>query len=94
VRDAVWLAVDDSRLTGIELWVNLVRRLPGPYNAATIGDHVGSCSRVGILVETNPYGQDPTPTPDTPSTSPVTSVTLVRKPHYQRDVLLDGERRV
>jgi len=32
------------------------------------------------LVETNPYGQDPTPTPDTPSTSPVTSVTLVRKP--------------
>lgn len=33
VRDAVWLAVDDGRLDGIELWVNLARRLPSPYDA-------------------------------------------------------------
>lgn len=36
VRDAVWLAVDDGRLGGIELWVNLARRLPAPYRAAPL----------------------------------------------------------
>ena len=33
VRDALWLAVDDGCLAGIELWVNLARRLPHPYDA-------------------------------------------------------------
>jgi Domain of unknown function (DUF4192) len=47
VRDAVWLAVDDSRLTGIELWVNLARRLPGPYNAAPLFLAAWSTWRVG-----------------------------------------------
>lgn len=36
VRDAVWLAIDDGRLPGIELWVNLARRLPSPYAAAPL----------------------------------------------------------
>lgn len=36
VRDALWLAVDDGRLRGIELWVNLARRLPSPYRAAPL----------------------------------------------------------
>lgn len=36
VRDAVWLAIDHGRLTGIELWVNLARRLPHPYDAAPL----------------------------------------------------------
>ncbi|HEY8739311.1 MAG TPA: DUF4192 family protein, partial [Candidatus Dormibacteraeota bacterium] len=36
VRDALWMAVDDDRLEGIELWVNLARRLPAPYNAAPL----------------------------------------------------------
>jgi Domain of unknown function (DUF4192) len=33
VRDALWLALDDHRLEGLELWVNLARRLPSPYDA-------------------------------------------------------------
>ena len=36
VRDAVWFAVDDGRLPGIALWVNLARRLPSPYDAAPL----------------------------------------------------------
>jgi len=36
VRDALWLAIDDGRLRGIELWVNLARRLPSPYDAAPL----------------------------------------------------------
>jgi Domain of unknown function (DUF4192) len=36
VRDAVWMALDDDRLEGIELWVNLARRLPAPYSAAPL----------------------------------------------------------
>jgi Domain of unknown function (DUF4192) len=31
-----WMALDDDRLDGIELWVNLARRLPSPYNAAPL----------------------------------------------------------
>ena len=30
VRDEVWLAIDDGRLEGTELWVDLARRLPHP----------------------------------------------------------------
>lgn len=33
LRDAVWLAVDDRRLDGRELWRELARGLPEPYNA-------------------------------------------------------------
>jgi Domain of unknown function (DUF4192) len=36
VRDALWMALDDDRLEGIELCVNLARRLPSPYNAAPL----------------------------------------------------------
>ena len=36
VRDAVWLAVDDGWLAGMQLWVNLARRLPHPYDAAPL----------------------------------------------------------
>ena len=32
-RDIVWMALDDDRLQGVELWVNLARRLPSPYDA-------------------------------------------------------------
>jgi hypothetical protein len=36
VRDAVWMAVDDHRLDGRELWRTLARRLPGPYDAPAL----------------------------------------------------------
>jgi Domain of unknown function (DUF4192) len=36
VRDALWMALDDDRLQGIELCVNLARRLPSPCNAAPL----------------------------------------------------------
>jgi hypothetical protein len=36
VRDAMWLAIDDGQLPGAELWVNLARRLPRPYDAAPL----------------------------------------------------------
>jgi hypothetical protein len=36
VRDAVWLDIEDGRLDGIQLWVNLARRLPHPYDAAPL----------------------------------------------------------
>ena len=36
VRDAVWLAVDAGRLGGRELWRDLARRLPEPYDAAPL----------------------------------------------------------
>ncbi len=31
-----WLAIDDGRLAGAELWINLARRLPHPYDAAPL----------------------------------------------------------
>lgn len=36
VRDAVWMAIDDARLDGRPLWRDLARRLPGPYDAASL----------------------------------------------------------
>jgi hypothetical protein len=36
VRDAMWLAIDDGLVPGAELWVNLARRLPSPYDAAPL----------------------------------------------------------
>jgi hypothetical protein len=33
VRDSVWMAVDDRRLNGRELWRQLARRLPAPFDA-------------------------------------------------------------
>ena len=36
VRDAVWMAVDDGRLDGRELWRNLARRLPAPHDAGPL----------------------------------------------------------
>ena len=58
VRDAVWLAVDDGRLAGMQLWVNLARRLPHPYDAAPLfltGWHAyrqqGNCALAGIAAD-------------------------------------------
>jgi hypothetical protein len=36
VRDAVWTAVDHSRLDGRPLWRDLARRLPAPHDAAAL----------------------------------------------------------
>jgi hypothetical protein len=36
VRDSVWMAVDDDRLDGRELWRNLATRLPAPYRAGPL----------------------------------------------------------
>lgn len=47
VRGAVWMALDDDRLEGIELWVNLARRLPNPHNAAPLFLAAGRAYRDG-----------------------------------------------
>ena len=36
IRDAVWMAVDDGRIDGRELWRALAARLPSPYDAAPL----------------------------------------------------------
>ena len=36
IRDSVWLAIDDGRIDGRELWRAMARRLPGPYDAAPL----------------------------------------------------------
>jgi hypothetical protein len=36
LRDAVWLAIDCGRLDGRQLWRDLGRRLPPPYDAAAL----------------------------------------------------------
>ncbi|MDT4939155.1 MAG: hypothetical protein QOG80_2826 [Pseudonocardiales bacterium] len=36
IRDSVWMAIDDRRLDGFELWRDLARRLPDPYAAAPL----------------------------------------------------------
>lgn len=36
VRDSVWMAIDDRRLDGRDLWLGLARRLPAPYDAAPL----------------------------------------------------------
>jgi hypothetical protein len=36
LRDSVWLAIDDGRLDGFELWRDLGRRLPPPYDAPAL----------------------------------------------------------
>jgi hypothetical protein len=36
IRDAVWMAVDDRRIDGRELWRELARRLPSPYDVAPL----------------------------------------------------------
>jgi hypothetical protein len=36
VRDAVWTAIDNGRLDGRELWRDLARRLPEPYDAPAL----------------------------------------------------------
>jgi hypothetical protein len=35
-RDPVWMAIDDGRLDGRELWRELARRLPSPYDATPL----------------------------------------------------------
>jgi Domain of unknown function (DUF4192) len=36
VRDSVWMGVDDRRLDGRELWRQLARRLPAPFDAPAL----------------------------------------------------------
>jgi hypothetical protein len=36
IRDAVWLAVDGGRLADGNLWLDLARRLPAPYDASAL----------------------------------------------------------
>jgi hypothetical protein len=36
LRDAVWMAIEDGRLDGRALWLELARRLPSPYDAAPL----------------------------------------------------------
>jgi hypothetical protein len=36
IRDAIWLAIDNGRIDGRALWRDLSRRLPSPYDAATL----------------------------------------------------------
>jgi hypothetical protein len=36
IRDSVWMAVDDGRLSGQSLWRDLARRLPPPYDAGPL----------------------------------------------------------
>ena len=36
VRDSVWMAIDEGRLDGRELWRLLGKRLPAPYDAAPL----------------------------------------------------------
>lgn len=36
LRDSLWMAVDDGRLDGRRLWLDLARRLPSPYDAAPL----------------------------------------------------------
>jgi hypothetical protein len=36
LRDSLWLAADDDRLDARVLWLDLARRLPGPYDAAPL----------------------------------------------------------
>jgi hypothetical protein len=36
VRDSVWMAANDGRIDGRILWLDLVRRLPSPYDAAPL----------------------------------------------------------
>jgi len=36
IRDAVWMAIDDGRIDGRELWRTMALRLPSPYDAAPL----------------------------------------------------------
>lgn len=36
IRDSLWMAIDDGRLDGRELWRELAVRLPSPYDAAPL----------------------------------------------------------
>ncbi|MEO8887868.1 MAG: DUF4192 domain-containing protein [Jatrophihabitantaceae bacterium] len=47
MRDSVWMAVDDRRLDGRELWRDLARRVPAPYDAAPLFLFGWACWRAG-----------------------------------------------
>jgi hypothetical protein len=47
IRDALWMAVDGERLDGRALWLELARRLPGPYDAAALFLYAWACWRAG-----------------------------------------------
>jgi Domain of unknown function (DUF4192) len=36
IRDALWLAIDQERLDGRALWLQLLQRLPAPYDSAPL----------------------------------------------------------
>lgn len=47
MRDALWMAVDDGRLDGRELWRELAARLPHPYDAAPLFLYAWASWRAG-----------------------------------------------
>jgi len=47
IRDELWHAVDQRRGEGAELWLDLARRLPAPYDAAPLFLYGWSMWRVG-----------------------------------------------
>jgi Domain of unknown function (DUF4192) len=36
IRDALWLAIDQERLDGRAFWLQLLQRLPAPYDSAPL----------------------------------------------------------
>jgi hypothetical protein len=47
LRDSVWMAVDDGRLDGRVLWLDIARRVPSPYDAAPLFLYAWSSWRAG-----------------------------------------------
>ncbi len=47
VRDSVWMALDQRRIDGRDLWLAMARRLPPPYDAAPLFLFGWSCWRQG-----------------------------------------------
>ena len=47
VRDPLWMAIDDGRVDGRALWLDLARRAPSPYDAAPMFLHGWASWRAG-----------------------------------------------
>jgi len=47
VRDPLWMAVDDGRVDGRAMWMELARRAPSPYDAAPMFLYGWACWRAG-----------------------------------------------
>jgi hypothetical protein len=57
IRDPIWLAVDERRLDGRPLWLDLARRLPAPYSLTPLflfgwaSWRAGNCTLAGLAAE-------------------------------------------